>query len=217
MITSGQVRQTQQWLWEQIPVKRQLTTEEVYSGITYSTHIVWNCWLCNNSIVGNAVQKQKATHKSRGLLCWLAILPKLSKIVDSLTILDETIFIVDNVVLKQLHNNWQDVILLATPVSTHVDYNAQNWSRFWGLNRNFKIIKRSSWVCQGTPPSPLWQLVQATSIGAIAKLSTSAACHIGNCNSAQQAIFISYVHYCTICGVDCTPYWQLVSTSHIDN
>ena len=111
----GQIQQAKEWVWKQIPVKRQLTSEEVYSVISYSTHIVWNRWLCNNSIVDNVVLKQKATHKSRGLLYWLDILHKLSEIVDCLTILDENIFIVDNVVLKQLHNNWQDVILLATP------------------------------------------------------------------------------------------------------
>ena len=119
-MASGQIQQAKEWVWKQIPVKRQLTSEEVYSVISYSTHIVWNRWLCNNSIVDNVVLKQKATHKSRGLLYWLAILPKLSKIVDCLTILDENIFIVDNVVLKKLYNKWQAFVLQATFFSTHM-------------------------------------------------------------------------------------------------
>ena len=135
----GQIQQAKEWVWKQIPVKRQLTSEEVYSVISYSTHIVWNRWLCNIFIADNVVLKQKATHKSRELLYWLAILPKLSKIVDCLTIFDKNIFIVDNVVLKQLHNNWQDVILLIRQPLFHT------WRSYWSqlikvlTYNNFKI------------------------------------------------------------------------------
>ena len=123
------------------------------------------------------------------ILYWLAILHKLSKIVDC-----RKHFYCWKCCSETTAQQLTRCHPAGNPFSTHEHHTDHNWSRFSGSNNNFKIIKRSSlnWVCQGTPPSPLWQLVQATSIGAIAKLSTSAASHIGNCNSTLYTA--SYIY-----------------------